>query len=228
MRALSLFPCFLKNKTCQVGFFDLDPNRVLSLVLDAYECDPTNGAFLTLIEQFKKAYLPQVLGFKFQFYAAPAAAAAADTGNADAATQLPPRVNGPAPPSLYRLAASLLARRLVQLDDVLPHLSPSVADCARLDAARSAALAAAAQAVGKVNLSDTAQQAAERKAAGGSGSGDGIPSFDDAGGSGGGGGGGGGAGKSSGGGVEEGEEEGDSGGGRGVAGSNQVCVRALR
>ena len=28
-----------------VGFFDLDPNRVLSLVLEALECDPTNEAF---------------------------------------------------------------------------------------------------------------------------------------------------------------------------------------
>lgn len=194
----------------------MDPNRVLSLVLDAYECDPSNGAFLALVAQFKKAYLPHVLGFKFQFYAASRAANA----NAEAAAAVEP---GPAPHSLHRLAASLLARGLVSLGDVLPHLSPSLSACAVLDAKRRNALEAAAAAVGKVNLNETAQQAADkRKAAGGSGGGrdDGLPSFDDDVG------GGGGVGKSGGGGAEEGEEEGDGGGGgRGVAGSNQVWAR---
>ena len=251
--ALSNFP--------KVGFFDLDPNRVLSLVLDAYECDPTNDAFLALIGQFKKAYLPHVLGFKFQFYAAQATDAAAATnggggGSAESTAETESTKKdqkskeeeekdstsatvspAAAPPSLYRLTAALLAKHFVSLEDMLPHLSPSLEDCASLDARRQAAMAAAAQGVGRVNLNETAQEAKARKANSSGSSGrnmDGIPSFDDAGassssGSSGSesGGGSGGGGRSSGGAEDGEEEEGErASNGRGVAGSNQVreCV----
>jgi len=234
----------------KVGFFDLDPNRVLSLVLDAYECDPANGAFLVLIDQFKKAYLPHVLGFKFQFYAAQATDAAATAAAAKATDaeatkkkKAEEEANGEstttatispaaAPSSLYQLTATLLAKHFVALDDILPHLSPTLEDCASLDARRQGAMASAAQAVGRVNLNETAQESKQRRANSSSGSGrnmDGIPTYDDAGAS---------AANSSssaesgsgssegpsGGGAEEGEEEGEgASNGRGVAGANQVC-----
>ena len=50
------------------GFFDLDPNRVLDLVLDVYERHPRNDCFAELLRDFKQESLPHVLGFKFQFY----------------------------------------------------------------------------------------------------------------------------------------------------------------
>ena len=36
-----------------IGYFDLDPNRVFSLVLDAATCQPGNDAFLLLTPAFR-------------------------------------------------------------------------------------------------------------------------------------------------------------------------------
>lgn len=50
-----------------IGFFDLDPNRVLDLVLDAAEAAAPNcQAFLPLVTRFKKDAVVHLLGFKFQ------------------------------------------------------------------------------------------------------------------------------------------------------------------
>lgn len=92
-----------------IGFFDLDANRVLDLVLDAYEMHPRNDCFAQLLEIFKRESLPHVMGFKFQFY-----------------KRDPPAVEGVTTPrSLYRLAATLLNKGLIELDALLPHLAPS-------------------------------------------------------------------------------------------------------
>jgi hypothetical protein len=64
------------------------------------------------------------------------------------------------PKSLLSLAAVLVSRRLVTLDEVLPHCSPSLAECGLRDRARSEAQAAAALNVGRVNLNETAAEAA--------------------------------------------------------------------
>ena len=47
------------------GYFDLDPNRVLDVIISAYECDPHNICYIELIKTFKKSSVPQILGFKF-------------------------------------------------------------------------------------------------------------------------------------------------------------------
>ncbi|ETL47325.1 hypothetical protein L916_02942 [Phytophthora nicotianae] len=92
-----------------IGFFDLDANRVLDLVLDAYEMHPRNDCFAQLLDIFKRESLPHIMGFKFQFY-----------------KRDPPAVEGVTTPrSLYRLAATLLNKRLLELDALLPHLAPS-------------------------------------------------------------------------------------------------------
>jgi hypothetical protein len=36
-----------------IGFFDLDPNRALSVVLDAFTAQPGNDAFLALMPAFR-------------------------------------------------------------------------------------------------------------------------------------------------------------------------------
>jgi THO complex subunit 2 len=56
----------LSSMRSLIGYFDLDPNRVLSLCLDAFECDPDNKAFPIVLTHFKKSYIPQLLGFKLQ------------------------------------------------------------------------------------------------------------------------------------------------------------------
>ncbi|KAG3194289.1 THO complex subunit 2 [Phytophthora cactorum] len=92
-----------------IGFFDLDANRVLDLVLDAYEMHPRNDCFAQLLDIFKRESLPHIMGFKFQFY-----------------KRDPPAVEGVTTPrSLYRLAATLLNKGLLELDALLPHLAPS-------------------------------------------------------------------------------------------------------
>lgn len=49
-----------------IGTFSLDPNRACDLVYDAYECFPSQAAFLKLLPLFGTAAMLQMLGFKFQ------------------------------------------------------------------------------------------------------------------------------------------------------------------
>lgn len=92
-----------------IGYFDLDANRVLDLVLDAYEMHPSNDCFAQLLHIFKRESLPHIIGFKFQFYK----------------RELPEMIGVTTPRSLYRLAAILLSKGLLDLDALLPHLAPS-------------------------------------------------------------------------------------------------------
>lgn len=54
-----------------IGYFNLDPNRVLDLILEAFECQLAHGEFFI---ELLKLYVPdkktmhELLGFKFQFY----------------------------------------------------------------------------------------------------------------------------------------------------------------
>jgi hypothetical protein len=58
-----------------IGAFDLDPNRVLELVLEACELAPPEhaSAFMELFSLFRAENVAQVLGFAFQNHAAEAA-----------------------------------------------------------------------------------------------------------------------------------------------------------
>ena len=49
-----------------IGFFDLDPNRVLDLALDAWERAPARAGFARLAALFSPDARAQLLGFKFQ------------------------------------------------------------------------------------------------------------------------------------------------------------------
>ncbi|KAE9045835.1 THO complex subunit 2 [Phytophthora rubi] len=119
-----------------IGFFDLDANRVLDLVLDAYEMHPRNDCFAQLLEIFKRDSLPHVMGFKFQFY-----------------KRDPPAVEGlTTPRSLYRLAATLLNKGLVELDALLPHLAPSRGDIVKAAAEHEKELIKKAGSLGQISL----------------------------------------------------------------------------
>uniref|UniRef100_K3W895 THO complex subunit 2 n=1 Tax=Globisporangium ultimum (strain ATCC 200006 / CBS 805.95 / DAOM BR144) TaxID=431595 RepID=K3W895_GLOUD len=137
-----------------IGYFDLDANRVLDLVLDAYEMHTENDCFAELLGAFKKESLPHVIGFKFQFYKRPDVAE----------TLVTPR-------SLYRLAATLIRKKLLDLDALLPHLAPSKEEIVKQYMVRVKKLEDEARSYGKVNLAaksdDSAEKAAEDAATAG-------------------------------------------------------------
>lgn len=64
-----IFPCSFSF----IGCFNLDPNRVLDIILEVYECRPEyDEFFVPLIESYMYMCEPQtlchILGFKFKFY----------------------------------------------------------------------------------------------------------------------------------------------------------------
>ncbi|VDM22967.1 unnamed protein product [Hydatigera taeniaeformis] len=90
-----------------IGYFDLDPNRVLDIILDVFEI--RRNAFSLFIElltlyQPDKTDLTHILGHKFHFYQ-----------ERDSIT----------PESLHRLAALLVSYNLVDVDVLFAHLQPS-------------------------------------------------------------------------------------------------------
>ncbi|KAM4663955.1 THO complex subunit 2 [Discoglossus pictus] len=98
----------LENIKSLIGCFNLDPNRVLDIILEVYECRPDHDDFFVpLIESYMCMCEPQtlchILGFKFKFYQEP---------------------NGETPSSLYRVASVLLQYNLIDLDDLYVHLLP--------------------------------------------------------------------------------------------------------
>ncbi|KAG8144557.1 hypothetical protein E2320_013047 [Naja naja] len=95
----------LENIKSLIGCFNLDPNRVLDIILEVYECRPEyDEFFVPLIESYMYMCEPQtlchILGFKFKFYQEP---------------------NGETPVSLYRVSAILLQHNLIDLEDLYVH-----------------------------------------------------------------------------------------------------------
>ncbi|XP_077518841.1 THO complex subunit 2-like protein isoform X3 [Amblyomma americanum] len=97
-----------------IGCFNLDPNRVLDIVLEAFECRVhLEDFFVPLLMKFLQnaATISQVLGFKFTFYQGEA--------------------GEPTPSSLYRLAAVLIHNEVIALDDLYSLLLPDDAALAK-------------------------------------------------------------------------------------------------
>ena len=99
----------LENIKSLIGCFNLDPNRVLDVILEVFECRPEHDDFfISLLESYMSMCEPQtlchILGFKFKFYQEPI---------------------GETPSSLYRVAAVLLQFNLIDLDDLYVHLLPA-------------------------------------------------------------------------------------------------------
>ncbi|KAM8835686.1 THO complex subunit 2 isoform 1-T1 [Synchiropus picturatus] len=89
-----------------IGCFNLDPNRVLDIILEVYESrSDQDDFFLSLIKSYmcEPLTLCHILGFKFKFYQEP---------------------NEQTPKSLYHIAAALLHHNLVALEDLYVHLMP--------------------------------------------------------------------------------------------------------
>ncbi|XP_057616718.1 THO complex subunit 2 [Chionomys nivalis] len=63
----------LENIKSLIGCFNLDPNRVLDVILEVFECRPEHDDFfISLLESYMSMCEPQtlchILGFKFKFY----------------------------------------------------------------------------------------------------------------------------------------------------------------
>ncbi|KAI5935692.1 THO complex subunit 2 [Manis javanica] len=98
----------LENIKSLIGCFNLDPNRVLDVILEVFECRPEHDEFfISLLESYMSMCEPQtlchILGSKFKFYQ---------------------ELNGETPSSLYRAAAVLLQSNLIDLDGLYVHLLP--------------------------------------------------------------------------------------------------------
>ncbi|XP_057393812.1 THO complex subunit 2 isoform X6 [Balaenoptera acutorostrata] len=116
----------LENIKSLIGCFNLDPNRVLDVILEVFECRPEHDDFfISVLESYMSMCEPQtlchILGFKFKFYqfwlhwvfvAACWLSLVAEP-------------NGETPSSLYRVAAVLLQFNLIDLDDLYVHLLPA-------------------------------------------------------------------------------------------------------
>ncbi|XP_040906858.1 THO complex subunit 2 isoform X4 [Toxotes jaculatrix] len=89
-----------------IGCFNLDPNRVLDIILEVYKSrSDQDEFFLSLIKSYmcEPLTLCHILGFKFKFYQEP---------------------NEETPRSLYHIAAALLHHNLIELEDLYVHLMP--------------------------------------------------------------------------------------------------------
>lgn len=89
------------------GYFDLDPNRVLGLTLDAFEIQFENSVFVKLFGMFKQEFLLDVLGFKFQYYQNPS-------------------VEELTPTSLYKAAAALIKHQYFTWEQLYPYVLVSL------------------------------------------------------------------------------------------------------
>jgi THO complex subunit 2 len=139
-----------------IGRFDLDPNRVLDVVLDLYEQQLWNSSYVELMRRLAGKNLVHVLGHKFSFYATYVDKVAQDSklgtdkdagksklggGALGGGTESGPAgVSAPSeaavalraptrtPSSLFDMTAQLLVHGLVTMEDVGGYMSPTLAE----------------------------------------------------------------------------------------------------
>lgn len=92
----------LQDTKSLIGCFNLDPNRVLDIILEAFEMRIELGeVFMELLRSYTSdpKVLCEILGFKFSYYY---------------------KNKEPTPMNLYLVAALLLQYKLIQLVDIYP------------------------------------------------------------------------------------------------------------
>lgn len=87
--------CMTRVIPCLVGRFNLDPNRVIDLVLEAFECQPNCKFFIPVLESLKPSpeTICEIIGFKLQGQDRP-------------------------PESLFIMIALLLQNKVIDLDGI--------------------------------------------------------------------------------------------------------------
>lgn len=102
----------LQNIQSLIGCFNLDPNRVLDIILESFENNPQMyETFLALLKHYKADddTICQIIGFKYQ---------SLHQLNLSSDDQ-------PSSDSLYLVTSYLVKYRLIDLNDLLPHLYPT-------------------------------------------------------------------------------------------------------
>ena len=118
-----------------IGYFDLDPNRCFDLILEAYEQNISTPGYMALADLFNPSQecVCQIVGFKFS-----------QCAESDA----------PTPKSLYRLAAMMVKKQLLRIEDVYPHLTPTDPEARENEEQRRKWMEKKAKSIGVVSLSD--------------------------------------------------------------------------
>ena len=133
-----------------IGCFNLDPNRVLDIVLESFELRPELHArlFVPLIRSYMSDSLTlcEVLGFKFSN-------CHADNGGATTTT-----TTTTTPKSLYVVAALLLQHQVIRLDDIYRWLTPHDAE---MEEAAAKELTDAKEYARRLNIISTVQKSEE-------------------------------------------------------------------
>ena len=132
-------PEMLKLIKSVIGYFNLDPNRVLDIILESFECQlEEHDFFVQLLRLFTpdKQTMNELLGFKFQFYLD-------ENGK-----------NGEVPESLFRQTALMIQHGILEMNVIYNLLGPSdevIEDIARKE------LADAKEYLRKMNIVSTNQ-----------------------------------------------------------------------
>jgi len=104
-----------------IGYFDLDPNRTCSLVLDAFTAQAHNDAFVELIKKlFSADAVTQLLGFQFSARSVVPVVAEEKEEEENESKKIQVLPSG-----LYTAAAKLVNADVVELKALLGHLSPN-------------------------------------------------------------------------------------------------------
>lgn len=82
---------------------------MLDIILEVFESDWENGAYISLIQHFNRQAIPQILGFKMQM-------------------EKEPSSRSETPKSLFRVAAQLMKANCLGLADLWPYLLPEDKD----------------------------------------------------------------------------------------------------
>ena len=94
-----------------IGYFNLDPNRVLDIILESFECQPEHHKFfISLLGEFlpDSRTMCELLSFKFTFYL---------SSNNEEGEETPK--------SLYLVTALLIQHGVMSLADVYALVSPA-------------------------------------------------------------------------------------------------------
>ena len=118
-----------------IGYFNLDPNRVLDIILESFESQPHHHKFfISLLEQYvpDSKTMCDLISFKFSFYLSSNNEDKEVTiGFLESSSKpfLQPQVT---PKSLYLVTALLIQHGVMKLQDVYSLLAPDDAEISRM------------------------------------------------------------------------------------------------
>jgi len=132
-------PYMLEVIKSLIGYFNLDPNRVLDIILESFESQPKEFLFfIGLLTEFlpDRVTLKELLHFKFSYF----------VDNTEDETT---------PNSFYQLTALLIQHGILPMEDVYPWLSPADED---IEAAAAKEELEAKEYLRKINIVSTKSQ----------------------------------------------------------------------